>query len=282
MRTQQTDLPADLVVPVRAGEHRFGALAVSGGRLDRDTLLAALAIAEHLALKLDNHRLFSELEESRRLATLGQFAAAIAHDIRTPLTSVQMNVQILRGKSDLPPDDMEYFDIALAELKRLNGHISEILDYAKPVQLHTGPADLRDIADDAARKLEPLMNERDLTLSMEHPAELPASLCDPQRIEQVLWNLLDNAARATERGGMITLRTRRDGGRVAVEVADTGRGIETADLPRIFDPFFTTRADGTGLGLAICQKLVRAHAGEIQVRSAPERGTTFTVLLPAA
>ncbi len=276
------ELPADLLVSVRTPGKLYGALAFTGGRLDRDSLLAAVALADHLALKLENHALVAELEESRRLATLGAFAAAIAHDIRTPLTSVQLNVQILRGKAQLPPDDMEYFDIALEELKRLNGHISEILDYAKPVQLHAGPLDLREVADDAARGMEPILEERKLALAREHEGHLPSVHADPQRLRQVLWNLLDNAAKACPDGGAITLRTRAAGDRVAVEIADTGRGIAADDLPRIFEPFFTTRPDGTGLGLAICQKLVRAHAGEIQVTSALGKGATFTVLLPVS
>jgi signal transduction histidine kinase len=105
---------------------------------------------------------------------------------------------------------------------------------------------------------------------------------DAERIRQVLLNLLDNAAKASPEGASITLRTRADGERVAIEVSDHGRGIEADSLPRIFEPFYTTRPDGTGLGLAIVQKLVTAHRGEIRVKSEPGTGSTFTVLLPAA
>jgi signal transduction histidine kinase len=105
---------------------------------------------------------------------------------------------------------------------------------------------------------------------------------DAERIRQVLLNLLDNAAKASPDGASITLRTRSQGEKVAIEVSDHGRGIDADSLPRIFEPFYTTRPDGTGLGLAIVHKLVRAHQGEIQVRSTPGQGSTFTVLLPAA
>jgi signal transduction histidine kinase len=101
-------------------------------------------------------------------------------------------------------------------------------------------------------------------------------------MKQVLWNLVENAAKASPDGATIALHTRADGERVAIDVVDQGSGIAAADLPRIFEPFFTTRPDGTGLGLAICQKVVRAHAGEIRVQSEPARGSTFTVLLPGA
>jgi signal transduction histidine kinase len=272
-----------LLVPVRSGDTLHGALVVEGGEIDRDTIVTATALAGQLGLRLENQALFAELEESRRLATLGSFAAAIAHDIRTPLTSVQMNVQILRGKSGaLPPDDMEYFDIALAELRRLNAHVSELLDYAKPVRLDASSCDLREVADEAARSLSPLLEEKELSVEREHAAALPAVNADARRLRQVLQNLIDNAARASQPGGSIVVRTRSEGGKVSIEVCDRGKGMAPDDLAHIFEPFFTTRTDGTGLGLAIVQKLVRAHAGEVLVRSAPGHGSTFTVVLPAA
>jgi signal transduction histidine kinase len=139
---------------------------------------------------------------------------------------------------------MEHFDIALEELRRLDDHVKELLDYAKPLALHRETVELKDVADDAARTIEPLLGERKQTLAREH--------------------------------------SRRDGEKVAIDVVDHGSGIAAADLARIFEPFFTTRPDGTGLGLAICQKVVRGHGGDIVVRSRPTEGSTFTVVLPAA
>jgi signal transduction histidine kinase len=281
---------SEVLIPVRRGVSIFGALIIkSTERLDRDSVSTAVSIGNHLALKLENYALFSEmlelkseLVEASRLAALGQFAAGIAHDIRTPLTSVQMNVQILRGKVNLPPDDMEYFDIALDELKRLNCNISELLDYAKPVQVKKTPVDLREMVEDAARGVEHLFSDRGLELKKEHEADLPPVLVDPSRLRQVLLNLLDNAAQASLQGGAIVLRTRRaEEARIALDVCDSGKGIEPAHLAKIFEPFFTTKADGTGLGLAIAQKLVRAHGGEIKVTSTVGKGSTFTVTLPS-
>ncbi len=271
-----------VVAPVRRGaDESWGALVVTGGILDRETAAAATSLADLVRRAFEHRRLIGELEESRRLAALGSFAAAIAHDIRTPLTSVQMNVQILRGKVTLPPDDMEYFDIALDELQRLEGHVKELLDYAKPLQLHRETVTVQELADDAARTIEPILAERGQALRTAHGPGVPAVSIDSRRLRQVIWNLLDNAAKASPSGATIELRTRADGGRVAIDVVDTGAGIAPGDLGRIFEPFFTTRPDGTGLGLAICQKVVRAHAGEIQVQSVPAAGSTFTVLLPA-
>ena len=271
--------PSTMVVPAAHGAHVFGALVVRGGVQDRETATAAHLFAERLARAHEHRRLIGELEESRRLAALGAFAAAIAHDIRTPLTSVQMNVQILRGKAKLPPDDMEHFDLALDELRRLEAHVKELLDYAKPLQLHRETVALRDLTDGAARAVEPLLAERGQRLACAHD-DLPAVSVDPKRMTQVLWNLLENAAKASPDGATIAVHTRRDGDHVAIDVVDRGAGIAAADLPRIFEPFFTTRPDGTGLGLAIVQKVVRAHAGEVRVQSEPSAGSTFTVLLP--
>jgi signal transduction histidine kinase len=269
------------VTPVRRGEHLFGALVVQRGVRDRETAAAASVLADRIALALEHRRLVGELAESRRLAALGAFAAAIAHDIRTPLTSVQMNVQILRGKAKLPEDDMEHFDLALDELRNLDEHVRELLDYAKPLQLHRETIAAKELLEDAARTAAPILQERRLALACEHDGDVPAISVDPQRIKQVLWNLLENAAKASPEGGTVAVRTRTENGQVAIDVVDHGSGIQPADLPRIFEPFFTTRPDGTGLGLAICQKVVKAHAGEIRVQSVPSAGSTFTVLLPA-
>jgi signal transduction histidine kinase len=283
LRTHDPALAYDLVVAVPSSTTSIhGALALRGLQIDRDAVLGTAAIAERVGLKLDAYALFRELEASRRLATLGAFAAAIAHDIRTPLTSVQMNVQILRRKVDLPPDDMEYFDIALEELRRLNANITELLDFAKPAQVESAPVDLAAVIADARRATQSVLEDKALRLVVEGTDRKPFVLGDAVRLHNVLENLITNAAAASAEGAAIRVRTRRaDDGRTAIEVEDEGRGIAPTDLGRIFEPFFTTRPDGTGLGLAICDKLVRAQNGEIRVESAPGVGSTFTVLLPS-
>lgn len=273
---------ARLLVPVRSGGRLHGALAVDGGVLDRETVHAAGVLADRLAAACELRRMAGELEDKSRLAALGAFAAAIAHDIRTPLTSVQLNVQMLRRKLTLPADDMEHLDIAIAELYRLDDHVKQLLDYAKPLALHRETVEVKDVADAAARTIEPLLGERGQVLTRDHAEAVPPVAVDPTRLRQVLWNLLDNAAKASPPGATIGLRTRAQGDQVAIDVIDHGTGIAAGDLDRVFEPFFTTRPDGTGLGLAICQKVVRGHGGEIAVRSEPAQGSTFTVVLPAA
>jgi signal transduction histidine kinase len=283
-------LGADLVVPARFEARLLGALAVHGGTVDQDTTSAACALASHLASKLAHHALYRrafdlqrQLDEANRLAELGAFAAAIAHDIRTPLTSVQMNVQMIRAKGSLPSDDEECVDIALEELTRMARYVSEILDYSKPVQLQCVEIEIPQLLEQAVRGATPLLATRSLRLTWDPPAmPLPTVRADVHRIRQVIENLVENAANASPPGHEIRLEARAiAGGRVAIDVIDFGRGIAPEDVAHVFKPFFTTRADGTGLGLAIVRKLVTAHEGEVTVRSEPGRGTTVTVVLPA-
>jgi two-component system sensor histidine kinase HydH len=229
----------------------------------------------------DQVRLGRELEASRRLAALGSFAAAIAHDIRTPLTSIAMNVQILRAHANLSEGDREYLDIASEEIARLNSSVAEILDFARPLQLRRQPVAPRELLDDVVRTLAPVLADRGVTLDVQlDESDDGPPLADERALRQLLINLIDNAANASARGGTVTVHAELDPARLLLRVADRGRGITPENLERIFEPFFTTRPDGTGLGLAIAQKIVRGHAGEITVQSEPGRGTTFEVTLP--
>ncbi|MGE0396808.1 MAG: sensor histidine kinase [Kofleriaceae bacterium] len=276
-------LPAEFIVPALGAERALvGAFYIKGGTIDRDTYLVTRDLAARVALAVERAQAVSALDDARRLAALGQFAAAIAHDIRTPLTSISLNVQILRRKLVLPDDDREHLDIALEELARLDKSVAEILDFAKPVKIAAEQIDVGELIEDAAKGLTPVLSERGVALVCEPHRDLTIQ-GDPQRLRQVLANLVGNAADASKPGTQVKLRAvPANDGHIAIEVEDKGRGIDLADLPRIFDPFFTTRPDGTGLGLAICHKVVRAHGGDIRVRSTVGEGSTFTVVLPAA
>jgi signal transduction histidine kinase len=281
-------LPACFVVPALGAERVLvGAFYLDDGLIDRDTYVVARDLAARVALAVQRAQAVSELLDARRLAALGQFAAAIAHDIRTPLTSISMNVQILRAKLQLPDDDREHLDIALEELARLDRSVAEILDFAKPVKLLSEPIDVGELIETTKKNLTPVLFERGVAVRIDLGARLPDALDaltvhgDPQRLRQVLTNLVDNAANASRPGTEVTLRaTATADHHIAIEVEDHGRGIGADDLPRIFEPFFTTRPDGTGLGLAIVHKVIRAHGGDIKVRSILGSGSTFTITLP--
>ena len=282
LRAGEPHRSAEELVVAALGADRtlVGAFVVTGGTIDRDTYIVARDLAERVALLVERSAAISELEDARRLAALGQFAAAIAHDIRTPLTSISLNVQILRRKLTLSDDDREHLDIALEELGRLDASVAQILEFAKPVKVIAQPIDIAELLEATTRGLSPVLSEKGVSLRYE-PTEHLAIHGDPQRLRQVLVNLVDNAANASASGAAVTVRAKPAPAAVEIEVEDHGRGIAADDLPRIFEPFFTTRPDGTGLGLAICHKVVRAHGGDIRVRSTVGSGSTFTISLPA-
>jgi signal transduction histidine kinase len=285
-KDELADLPACFVVPALGADRALvGAFYLDDGLIDRDTFVVARDLAARVAVAVQRAQAVSELHDARRLAALGQFAAAIAHDIRTPLTSISLNMQILRRKLQLSDDDREHLDIALEELARLDRSVAEILDFAKPVKLSSEPIDVAELIEATKRNLSPVLTERGVAVRVEPGAAVdPLTVHgDPQRLRQALTNLVDNAANASRPGTEVTLRAAASGDRhVAIEIEDHGRGIGPDDLPRIFEPFFTTRPDGTGLGLAIVHKVIRAHGGDIKVRSTLGGGSTFTITLPAA
>lgn len=290
-RDERPDLPACFAVPALGADRVLvGAFYLDGGLLDRDTYVVARDLGARVAIAVQRAQAVSELLDARRLAALGQFAAAIAHDIRTPLTSISMNVQILRRKLQLGDDDREHLDIALEELARLDRSVAEILDFAKPVKLTTEPIDVGELIETTRKNLTPVLSERGVAVRVDTAPGLAHGGAgdrdgltvhgDPQRLRQVLTNLVDNAANASRPGAEVTLRAAASGDCISIEVEDHGRGIGPDDLPRIFEPFFTTRPDGTGLGLAIVHKVIRAHGGDIKVRSTLGSGSTFTITLP--
>jgi signal transduction histidine kinase len=286
-KDERADLPACLIVPANGADGLLvGAFYIERGTIDRDTYMVARDLAARVALAVEREEAVAALDDAQRLAALGQFAAAIAHDIRTPLTSISLNVQILRRKLQLSDDDREHLDIALEELARLDRSVGEILDFAKPVKLANEAIDVGELLDTTAKGMSPVLSEKGVSLVLEPSTTSSGAGMtvqgDAKRLRQVLTNLVDNAADASGTGKEVVLRASAANDHIAIEVEDHGRGIDVADLPKIFDPFFTTRPDGTGLGLAICHKVVRAHGGDIKVRSVPGSGSTFTVLLPAA
>jgi len=283
-------LGADALIAVRAHDRLWCALSVAGEFIDQETLDTASALADNLGNKLAHYALYerafelqSQLETSRNLATLGSLTAAIAHDIRTPLTSMKMNLEMIRSKPDLDSDGKECADLALEQVQRMSSYVSGMLDYVKPVHLRPSDVDLCQLVDDAARSLQPLLEARSLRLSCHFDTQTrnqPVH-ADALRLRQVLINLLENAADASAPGDTISVSAEPlDAARVAIRITDRGQGIEPEHLDQIFEPFFTTRPEGTGLGLAIVNKLIRAHRGDVLVDSVRGVGTTFTVVLP--
>jgi signal transduction histidine kinase len=235
-----------------------------------------------------------ELGESRaraarheKLASLGTLAAGVAHEIRNPLTAI--NVRLHSLKKNLVPNSSEQEDALVIgyEIQRLERIVQEFLQFARPAD----PKLLSVSADSLVARIQslfgPELEKTSIRLNLESVPDIWVRV-DPHQIEQVLINLIQNAVESMERGGTITLRARSGTARlqgrtrpvVMLEVSDTGKGIPPEVQKRMFDPFFTTKEEGTGLGLAIAARIVEKHGGALECRSEMNRGTTFAILLP--
>jgi two-component system sensor histidine kinase PilS (NtrC family) len=228
-----------------------------------------------------------EMEESMRrsekLATIGQLAAGIAHEIRNPLASISGAIQLLKEEQEGGESGQRLMEIILAESGRLNRLITDFLLYAQPPKLNKKKVDIGALVENT---LEVFTRSPQWAKGMKLAKIMDANVtiaADPQQLEQVLWNLFINAVNAMGGKGMLEVKVHRDGtGKtVTLLVADTGKGISPEHIDRIFDPFFTTKEGGSGLGLSIVHKIVEIHEGDISVESSPNRGTTFTLTFPA-
>lgn len=233
--------------------------------------------------------LFFDITEMKRLEDIKRdLVINISHELKTPLTSIIGFAEALESE---PVQHREYLEIIKRNATRLANIINDLLVLAKleqPVRrLETEPVDLPGLVRNTARLIEPLLNEKGLTFDITAADSVPKIVGDPALLEQVFLNLLDNAARYTDQGG-IQVDFRLDGRWVRTDVRDTGIGIPVEHQPRIFERFYVVdqsrsrQRGGTGLGLSIVRNAVLQHEGRIEVQSAPGRGTVISVFLPVA
>jgi len=229
------------------------------------------------------------IERNEKLASLGTLAAGVAHEIRNPLTAI--NVRIHSLKRSLVSGSSEHEDATVIdeEIKRLEAIVQAFLQFARPAE----PKFVTVSADSLLVRVRALlagqMEKVAIQLLLEAPPDLWVRV-DPQQIEQVLINLVQNAAESIGRDGVIRLRARKGverlGGRssavVVLEVSDTGKGIPPEVQKRLFDPFFTTKEEGTGLGLSIAMRIIEQQGGALHYTTQLDRGTTFSLILPEA
>lgn len=229
------------------------------------------------------------LERQEKLASLGLLAAGVAHEIRNPLTAIK--AWLFLQQKHLQPGSPEHADteVIANEVNRLERIVKEVLLLARPSEPHlaTVPADepLRQVQ----ALLMPQLGKANIQLTVQDSVSFPVKI-DSQQIQQVLINLIQNAADSIGHDGEVSLRARLDNKRltdrvaevIILEVADTGKGIPPEVEKRLFDPFFTTKDAGTGLGLSIAARIVEKHGGALQYQTRPNHGTTFGIVLPRA
>ncbi len=227
-----------------------------------------------------------QMLRSEKMAAIGQMAAGVAHEINNPLTGVITFAHLLRRKTEPGSPEQEDLDTIITEAERCSKIVRGLLDFARGGQLVRSEADVNRLLDRTLALVENQALFHNIEVVREYDPDLPLVPLDQDRIQQVVLNLVVNAAEAMESGGRLTLRTgvtRTDGAaELRIEVRDSGPGIDPEVRSRVFDPFFTTKdvGKGTGLGLAVSYRIVDDHGGRIAVSSPPGEGASFTVILP--
>jgi PAS domain S-box-containing protein len=232
---------------------------------------------------LDNMQ--QQLSRAERLATLGQVAAGIAHEIRNPLVGIGSTAALLRDEFDDTDDKRADLDIILSETRRLDRIVNQIIDYARPRDLVPTTWPIDGLIDEVLKLFDTRLEAQRISVIRSNPLKL-AALADRDQIKQVLLNLCHNSLDAMPAGGQLQIasgQAARGGyAGIFIEVTDTGSGISQKHLGQVFQPFFTSgKQHGTGLGLAICRNIAEAHGGDITLTSKPGHGTTARLWLPS-
>jgi len=228
-----------------------------------------------------------QLRHADRLITVGRLAAGVAHELGTPLNVIGGRVKMLRRKTVQPTVADEYLGIIAEQAERMTTIIRQLMDFARRREPKVAAADLQASALAIRRLVLPIAQKRRVEVVVAS-TEPVLALGDTVQLEQVMSNLVVNAIHACAEGGRVEISCglREEGGtrRAFMRVEDDGHGMDAATKERIFEPFFTTKdvGQGTGLGLSVAHGIVREHGGSIEVESAPERGSRFSVFLPMA
>ena len=224
----------------------------------------------------------AEVQRSERLAALGQLSAGLAHEMRNPLGVISASAEIL-GKNVSKENEVarEVAELIRGEVGRTNSLVTRFLNFARPSPLRRELNDLNEVVERALSHLSETSKDSGGLVEIERNlGDLPKFLFDATLVESTVINLLLNAQEAMPKGGLLRVRTARNGAMARLEVMDCGEGIPADQLESIFNPFYTTKPTGVGLGLAIVSKFVDSHGGKISVVSTTGQGSTFRVLLP--
>jgi signal transduction histidine kinase len=299
------DLRTIVCIPLRSpregGERTLGAIYVdnpeTSAPIGADSLGTAEALARHAALAIENAQLFeseqaktrelreaqSRLLQSEKLATIGQMAAGIAHELNTPLTYIMGNVELLQGQPLTDAQKGMLRSVAHGA-ERIKGLVQSLLAFSRPAQEAPVPLAVNDVIERSLELAHYQILKGGVNLRKALAPDSPRVLGVSNQLEMALINLVVNAVHAMEGGGTLSVTSSTRGGMVEIAVTDTGHGIPEPIRASIFEPFFTTKPEGrgTGLGLATVLMIVERHHGRIDVDSVPGVGTTFRIALPAA
>jgi len=221
-----------------------------------------------------------EMLSKARLATIGQTASVLTHEMRNPLASIKLALSGLQGSQRLEDRERRRVDLVLGEVGRLDGLLSETLDYVRPVKRSDTPVDLDQLLTRVLKQEEPLMEEKEVRLERVLCEGCSAARLDEAQMHQVILNLVRNAVEASPPGGPISISLTREPDDLVLEMTNAGDLMSAETQRRVFEPFFTTKPKGTGLGLGLVKRVVEEHGGTVEMCSEPTVGNRFTVRLP--
>jgi len=214
-----------------------------------------------------------------RIAAIGQFTASVIHEMRNPLSSIMMNLQILARPTDDRERLAKHYHLAVNAVNRLKVMFNDLLNFAKPIDIEPKPTALRPMLEAVIGEMQNKLQERSIDVQLVIELGDDHVLLDAGRFRQVFLNLLNNAVEAMPDGGTILIRSRFADGLLLIEVIDDGPGMTPEVSARLFEPFFTTKENGVGLGLLVVKKIVEAHGGNLALHSEPGQGTTVRITL---
>ncbi|MET0621800.1 MAG: response regulator [Pyrinomonadaceae bacterium] len=265
------EFPACVAVTPIVGGSRLGHLCVI-----RD--LTAERRAEESLRQMQ-----ARLAHQEKIAALGRVAAQVAHEVRNPLTGLQLYAMHMKTKlaDRMSAAELELADQIIETINHLARTVEQIVNFARPVSIERREIDLNHVVTDLLRLLEPQVAGARVELSVELSPDRMRARLDESALRSALTNLILNGVQSMTGGGRLSIKTVRDEGGLRVEIADTGVGMTSGQIEKVFEAFYTTKAKGLGLGMPYARKIIEEHGGEIGVESSPGEGTLVTVRLPS-
>jgi len=278
-------LNAAICLPIRSKQQMTGIL-VLGRKKSADIFTSAdLALlntlASEMSIALQNARLYEEMQHKERLVFLGSMAASLGHEIKNPLTSIKLFIELLRSESNDAEFLKKFHEIVPAQIERLNDLSERLLTIARPAQPRPVYLDINEIIKWVVVLFETQAKKKGVQL-VPSLTTVPRIMADEQHLIQCFINIILNAIEVLEAGGRLVISNSVKGRLVEIRFADNGPGISAGDQEKIFEPFFSTKRDGTGLGLPICRRLIEAQGGTIRLENTAGKGACFIIDLPVA
>jgi signal transduction histidine kinase len=221
-----------------------------------------------------------EIERAHQLATVGELAGGIAHEIRNPMVGISNGMDLVRRRIGSDASLEPIMDEVEREIERVQGAIRDLLAFARPAEPRLSPSDGNAIVERAFRLVQPSADRKGVVMDLRTDLDLPLLLVDGEMLRQAFVNVLLNAVQATPAGGRVSVSTKVRDGRFVAQVADTGVGIPEERREEVFKPFYTTRHSGTGLGLSVTREVIQRHGGVIVVLPGGSRGSVFEIQMP--